>query len=851
MIEGVDGNAKGLERLQRWVLTYIRSRRGGAMLVGGSLAMLTMALAGGMVTNYGWREAQEEEIDGAMRAGIAASARHMRGGGAMAKDEIRERVAGFMRGLLGNVTISEDDIVVDHDSATNRTTIKLAGNATFEFDTLWPGRSGGRVAPLSGKQVIVEYETSSFEFAIALDVSLSMDVKPTGWTVTRLDALKDALRNIRQHVNVISKMDPGALSVSLVPFSNVVNVADTSGTSRTDAKEGYVRMLTGAEYSTQTSRDTEGHWVDTFHDYGTSHDMGPLASRSLPDFLGATDWNLHQPGTEDVSSQAPTVGRWSFEGQDFWNGCVMARWGAYWDPAARPSAWDPSDTSNWPSTEPVDGWEPGSASIAGLPLHISDAPPDARKPNTRFTAYSWPDARINGFADGFLSDVLQVTLNPSYDPRTTVAWSRGSGQHWLPTSENHWHLRARDRGGSLFCPQAPIVPLSDDLTKLQAADNYSVVHRHSNTNWGQTFLHLGVVWGLRTLSPLWRDVWNTKSVSGDALPRTPCLEGGTTQGCSQSVVKTILLISDGESYFGFTPRGRRSGRFNPASAVTSNPNAIRSSPCQDYFCRWPPFCSPHLYSHFSGYRAAMTAEEPAAFAGNFDVDADGVFTPSGLSLVLDGFLDLHPTLSKLDPAIPRNQLMMAAYRSLWEDALKNMTPWQLFRGHDKNSPTHTVDATDVLTDPANGFGFQGRPAQNGHFCRPSSSFSAYGRTNDLVRVGDGPPVSGVAPFSVPTWKASSPWWTPVHYNQRRLGDWLRQACDFAGQRGVGIKAIYIGTDTSSADRSAIAVLEDCVDRSHDGNALRDEVYVTPTSQQLKDAIEDIVDIRRSLRFVGA
>ena len=840
------------ERLARSVAAFAASRAGGAMLIGGSLAMLSMATVGGMVTNYGWREAQEEEIDGAMRAGIAASTRQMRGGVTMAEAEIRERVAGFMRGLLGNVTISDDDIVVDHDSATNRTTIKLAGNATYEFDTLWWERSGGRVAPLSGKQVTVEYETTVFEFAIALDISRSMGFKPTGWTVTRLDALKVALRNVGQHVNAVSKMDPGALAVSIVPFSNVVKVADTSGTSRTNAKESYVRMLTGADYSTQTSRDTEGHWVDTFHDYGTGHDMGPLASRSLPDFLGATDWNLHQPGTEDVSSQAPTVGTWRFEGQDFWNGCVMARWGAYWNPAARPSVWDPSDTSNWPAKKSVAGWEPGSTSIAGLPLHISDAPPDASDPNTRFTAYSWPDARINGFADGFLSDVLQVTLNPSYDPRTTIAWSRGSGQHWLPTSENHWHLRARDRGGSLYCPEAPIAPLSDDLQKLQTVDNYVSVRKHSSTDWGQTFLHLGVVWGLRTLSPLWRDVWNTKSVSGDALPRTPCLEGGTSQGCSRSVVKTILLISDGESAFGLTPRGRRSGRFDPASAVTSNPNAIRNSPCHNYFCRTPFYCaSRDLYSHFSDYRAAMTAEDPAAFAGNFDVNADGVFTPSGLSPVLDGFLALHPTLSKLDPAIPSNQLIMAMYRLRWEAALKNMTPWQLFRGYDKNSSTRTVDATDVLTDPANGFGFQGRPAQNGHFCRPSSSFSAYGRTNDLVRVGEGPPVSGVAPFSVPTWKASSPWWTPARYNVRRLNDWFSQACDFAGQRGVGMEAIYIGSDTSPYDRSVIARLEDCVDRSHGGNALRDEVYVTPTSQQLKDAIEDIVDIRRSLRFVDS
>jgi hypothetical protein len=44
---------------------------GGGMIAGGSLAMLVMSR---MPSNYGWREAQEEEIDGALRVGVSASA---------------------------------------------------------------------------------------------------------------------------------------------------------------------------------------------------------------------------------------------------------------------------------------------------------------------------------------------------------------------------------------------------------------------------------------------------------------------------------------------------------------------------------------------------------------------------------------------------------------------------------------------------------------------------------------------------------------------------------------------------------------------------------------------------------
>ena len=832
MVQKTNQRAKSwswVELLTRPIVVFARARKGGAMFIGGSLAMLAMASVGGMMSNYGWREAQEEEIDAALRAGVSASAHFMRGNLTTAEDQIKERVADFMRGLLGDVSITKDDIVIDHDFSTNRTTIKVEGNATYAFRNLW---AAGRVddpESLTGEQVIVEFDASQFEFALALDISKSMGIKPTGWSVTRLDALKDAISTIAQTVDAVSKTNPGIVTVSLVPYSNVVNVADTSGTQRTDAKERYVRMLTGDEYSTQTSRDTEGHWVDTFHSYGTGDDMGPLASRSLPDFLTATDWDLRQAEAADVSTQAPDIGTWNTRGEDFWNGCVMARWGAYWDPNARPVIWDPTDTDNWPAEKTVAGWEPGSTTIQDLPLHLSDAPPDASNPNSRFTAYSWPDANIHGFADASLDHVIHKTLDPTFNPVFPD----------LPRSENHWHLHSVDRGGSLLCPEAFIVPLTDDLATLQTANNFDVVQLQSRTYWGQTFLHLGIVWGLRTLSPLWRDVWNTKSVSGDDLPRTPCLPGGTTQGCSQFVEKAIVIVSDGANYLGDPRRGRSFGYFDPANAITRNPN-FSYGRCNSVF----------RSTHYASYRAAMSAEDATIFASNFDVDASGVFTATGLSAVLDGFQAFHPVVSALNPAIPTDQLRIDAYRMGWENALKDITPWQLFRGYDDNSPTKATDAIDVLVEPTNAFGFEGRPVQNGHYCRPHAPFSAYGRPDELVRVGDGPPVGDVAPFSVPTWLWSSPTadlQTPI---RNRLNDWFREACDIAGQRGVRIHAIYIGDNTRPHELAAITLLEECVDRGYGGNPLEDEVYATPTAQELKDAVEDIMDIKRTLRFVG-
>ena len=193
-----------------------------------------------------------------------------------------------MRGLLDELTLDKDDIVVDHDSSTNRTTIKIAGDARYAFKNLWAGGRAVDSEPLRD-QVVVEFDQSLYEFALALDVSPSMGQTPVGWSKTRLKALQDAVSAIAQTVDDLSTTNPGLVAVSLVPYSNVVNVSDTSGTEKTDAKERYVRMLTGARYDTQTARDTTGHWVDTFHSYGTGDDMGALAlarSSRLPERNG-------------------------------------------------------------------------------------------------------------------------------------------------------------------------------------------------------------------------------------------------------------------------------------------------------------------------------------------------------------------------------------------------------------------------------------------------------------------------------------------------------------------------------------------------------------------------------------
>ena len=145
------------------------------MFIGGSLAMLAMATFGGLLVNYGWREAQNVEIETALKAGIAASARFMRGNIADAEEEIKERVAAVMRGLLDGAELDANDITITNDAESGRTIITVGGDASFAFRTLWAG--GGAGGPeLISETAAIEFDASQFEFALALDVSRSMGI---------------------------------------------------------------------------------------------------------------------------------------------------------------------------------------------------------------------------------------------------------------------------------------------------------------------------------------------------------------------------------------------------------------------------------------------------------------------------------------------------------------------------------------------------------------------------------------------------------------------------------------------------------------------------------------------------
>ena len=801
------------------------------MLIGGALSILLVAGLGAQLSNYAWREAQWEELRAALRAAVSATAHLLpRITQAAVQEQVRQRVADFVQGQVEGLDMDPDDVTVAHDAGSRTTTITIGGNATYAMSDVWGGGGSEDAATLPAQSVSVVLDTERYEVAIAADVTSSMAQRfSVGATdpTTKLDGLKAAVEVVATLMDEVNAQNPGAMAVALVPFGSAVNVAETGGSGETEGKRRYAHMLTGAEPGSAGATATTGHWVDTFHHYGTGNDMGELYQRELPDFYrGGSDWNLRATGTDlDVSAQVPSLATWTVDGEDFWQGCVMARWGAYWHADARPDAWDADDpdAGAWPATGDVAAWTTASAGLTGEPLHLSDAPPAHGDPNTRFTAYSWPDARIGGSADGRLEALLFATLE-STTPLSSATW-----RNRLPrlVGFNNWSLTSFSGNGATLCPEDPILPLSDVGATLRAASTaLRFVPPYHGI--GMTYLHLGPVWGLRVLSPLWRSVWNTSDAAGVARPLAACAAGETGAHCDSLLRKSILLITDGASAIGGALVPGRVAETTQADRPASlRPNT-----------RGKGVCTLLAGASTGDYRDHRDESDPATFNDLFRTEADDRFGAHA-GPVLDGIEALF------------DQADNRADRSAWSRVVGDLTPWQLFRGDGRTNGADNVN--DLLADSQNRFGLDGRVVHR-NVCRMSDPFGPYGQIDDLVQVG-GAPVEGVAPF------ARGPGWptTPGGLRTRltaRLDGWFLDACRIADARGVTIRAIYIGSNPGASDQSLLAQadranitrLEQCVDAAGGASGVQD-VFVTPDEAALEEAFREVFTVDRNLRFL--
>ena len=843
---------------------FLRARDGGALLVGGMLLLAFLMIpAGAAMSNYAWREAQWEELRAAGRAAVAAAGPLLAGVQQGIIEPVQERVAAFSNALVPGMNVEADDVGVAYDADRDATTITIQG--TYDFDDIWvPWDDADNTVTVV---VTARLEQERYEVAAALDISGSMgetfraDAR-SRTSVVKLDALKRAMDAAAQALEDAAEAGDASMLVSVVPFTELVRAADTCNAdvrgdcqaARSPGKERYVRMLAGARDTmaltladARDARDagTAGHWVDGFHQYGAGTGLGPLRRRFLPDdLLDDRDWNLRRTDVDiDVSAQIPGMGNWTVDDEDFWNGCLMARWGAYWDPAARPAGWRQTDTGNWPATQAVAAWTPASMGLpATTPLHLSDAPPVGTDTHTLFTAYSWPDARVSGDADHLLQGAMQEMLAPNTVMTPYYSTTPQDFEDYETSADNDWSVSI-GAGGGINCPANAITPLTEDADDLRTAVGDLAVLTYDETyNFASplasrgrqaassTYLHLGIVWGLRTLSPLWRDVWDIDDSRGNERPRAPCAPGEQTAECQRDLLKSIVIISDGSVNFGRSSVSRTGDRSDP------NLNADwRTSLC--------PYGN-------SRYLAAIGERTQTGFNARFKMpNASADWIDSNDRLNSDGveaFADAYLRMARDTGNTTRRTTLI----NTLTDALGTgvaPTPWELFRGRHEN----TVDA---LVQAGSGFEMSGRPTLIDDRCRGISLFGSYGRIHDLIYIGDTGqnastppvPIDDAAPFS---WGEASlrrlRGWTPTSSMNRRLTDWFEEACRLAGQRRVRVNAVYIGENHRTYDINA---LERCVDLAGGTPGVRD-TFVTPNAVELTAAMRQIFTHRRNLRFL--
>ena len=847
-----DGRPQAMDASRRFraaLAAFAGSRDGGALLVGGVLLVAFLMIpVGAAMTNYAWREAQWEELRSAGRAAVAAAGPLLEGAERGVVAPIQERVAAFANASVPGFRVEAEDVAVSYDADRDATGVSITG--TYDFDEIWmPWTEDAETVTVV---VTARFEQERYEVAAALDISGSMAARFTvdadsGTTMVKMDGLKLAMDAAVDALSSAARSGPGSMMVSVVPFTSLVNAADTCNAdpdtglcqaARSAGKERYVRMLAGTAdtmaatlANARTERDAGegGHWVDGFHQYGAGTGLGPLRRQFLPDdLLDDRDWDLRRTNVAiDVSTQNPGLGTWTVDDEDFWNGCLMARWGAYWNPDARPAGWNQTAAGNWPARQAVAAWTPMSTALpATTPLHLSDAPPDAANPNTRFTAYSWPDARINGNADHLLQGAMQEMLNPN----ARLAWipsSGAAGPFTELTTEADLDWSLAKNSGAILCPPTAVTPLTESAETLRAAvaalavpESYTYLELGFTKPINATSLHLGVVWGLRTLSPLWREVWDITDSRGSERPVATCAPNEVSADCQHGLIKSILLITDGTVTDGSIARSR----------------TLAENPDDNPDWRIHP-CIPDYNTAMAKYHTASNETSPAAFNARFGsaVDVDGRLTATGVEDFADAYLRMAGDAGNH----PRRQTLINVVANAIGTGIAP-TPWQLFRGRD-------AGLIDVLVQTGSGFNMSGRPVLIDHRCRRNSMFGPYGRVDDFVYVGDTGPDA-----STPPTPARHPPLGIYPRNERmvyqitnKLKTWFIESCRLAGERRVRVNAIFIGDRSQGSD---ILLLERCVDQAG-GVFGRQDVYVTPTADALVDALGEIFTHRRNLRFL--
>jgi Flp pilus assembly protein TadG len=470
-------------------LRKLKSCESGAVapLVGFCAIMLVGAVA--VAVDVGRGQVAQSKLQAALdSAGLAAGAVVSQTVDETAlKAEARKYLDANFAGYTVDATIDADADGFVLDMSEDEKTITLSARATLPTTFM---RIFGHDTMEVAARTEITREMTGLEIALVLDVTGSMCIPDC----TKRDVMKEGAKSL------VAKMfteggDSDDLWIGIVPFSQSVNIGideDEDGNlDHTDWLSDYAARMT---YDNCVGPSSHANWTHTH-----------VTGEAVPDYCPSSGPNVstrtkaHTLVNDWMTAPDPVAPKVKFR-TAAWNG-PMAPW--YFNPHA---------------------WSGCVEERHATGRDVTDDPP-----------------AVEGWKTYFAPDTSDSGGNNWRGPSSSgSALQQESGSYRVSAS------RSANKG----CPPSPIVPLTNDKAKLDAAIDALDVS-------GYTLLPVGAAWGWRLLSPEWSDgVWGDPTMTANNLPLPydePLMD------------KAVIFLTDGDNWMPpdstYTAYGRLSDEY--------------------------------------------------------------------------------------------------------------------------------------------------------------------------------------------------------------------------------------------------------------------------------------------------
>lgn len=206
----------------RGVGQYVRNRRGATAVVF-ALILVPLLLVVGLAVDIGMYQKQKMKVQHALDMASLAAARHLSKDLSADTADVQAIANAFFA-----AEIELENYVSMNDVSVERSGMRLNVGVDGTMPTSFMQLAGIDTMSLATNSEVVYGVPSMVEIALVLDTSTSMDQTDTGESLSRVESLKAAAKDM-----VTILFDPAStlnVEMAIVPFSNRVNIGtDQSG----------------------------------------------------------------------------------------------------------------------------------------------------------------------------------------------------------------------------------------------------------------------------------------------------------------------------------------------------------------------------------------------------------------------------------------------------------------------------------------------------------------------------------------------------------------------------------------------------------------------------------------------